>query len=260
MRGPVGIIVPVYNTADFLRDCLDSVLAQTLPDIEVVTVDDDGSTDGSGEILDEYAAEHGFTVVHQENSGGPGAPRNVGIDLANGEFIFFLDADDTLTPDALRRMVEVARREGSDVVLGKMGAHDHRHVPTSMFRQTNYDVDIIKGKLFWSLGPTKLFRRSHVLEVGEHFATDIPVGEDNPFVAAMYLRARKISVLTDMVYYMARYRAKGNASRIRLGSVGQLVKAYRLADAIGRHAPRSRDPRRTHVATVRPVDVTSPGS
>jgi glycosyltransferase involved in cell wall biosynthesis len=236
MSPAVSVIVPVYNTADVLRDCLDSVLAQTLRDYEVVAIDD-GSTDGSGDILDEYAEKHGFVVEHQENSGGPGAPRNAGIDLANGEFLFFLDSDDTLTPDALRRMVEVARREGSDVVLGKMGAHDHRHVPVSMFRKTNYDVDIIKGNLFRTLGPTKLFRRSHVLEVGERFATDMTVGEDNPFVAAMYLRARKISVLADMVYYMARYRTQGNASAIRLGSEDQLVKAYRLADAIGRHAP-----------------------
>jgi glycosyltransferase involved in cell wall biosynthesis len=236
MSPAVSVIVPVYNTAEFLRDCLDSVLAQTLRDYEVVAIDD-GSTDGSADILDEYAAAHGFRVVHQENSGGPGAPRNTGIDLAKGEFLFFLDSDDTLTPDALRNMVEVARREGSDVVLGKMAAHDHRTVPQSMFVNTNYDVDVIKGKLFNTLGPTKLFRRSFVLEVGERFATDMKVGEDQPFVAAMYLRARKISVLADMDYYMVRRRPQANVSATRLTAYQQMFKGYRLAQAIDRYAP-----------------------
>ena len=88
-----SIIIPVYNVAPYLRECLDSVLAQTFTDWEAICIDD-GSTDGSGEILDEYAAkDKRFRVIHQKNA-GVSAARNSGIDAANGEYVTFLDGDD----------------------------------------------------------------------------------------------------------------------------------------------------------------------
>ncbi len=93
----LSIVIPVYNVELYLAECLDSVLAQTLRDIEVVCVDD-GSTDGSGRILDEYASrDPRVRVFHQDNS-GVGPARNRGIDEARGEFIAFMDPDD-LYPD-----------------------------------------------------------------------------------------------------------------------------------------------------------------
>src|SRR5690625_973980 len=120
-RPLVSIIIPVYNVEDYVRHTLDSVLNQGLGlgQIEVIAVDD-GSTDDSGRILDAYAAQYDYFVVrHQENSGGPGGPRNRGIEIASGKYLFFLDADDELTENALRDLVRVAESEGSDVVLGK---------------------------------------------------------------------------------------------------------------------------------------------
>lgn len=88
-----SIIIPVYNVAPYLRECLDSVLAQTFTDWEAICVDD-GSTDGSGTILDEYVAkDKRFKVVHQANA-GVGSARNKGLDIAKGGWILFLDADD----------------------------------------------------------------------------------------------------------------------------------------------------------------------
>ena len=88
-----SIIIPVYNVAPYLRECLDSVLAQTFTDWEAICVDD-GSSDGSGEMLDVYAAkDKRFSVIHQSNS-GVSVARNVALDLAKGEWICFLDADD----------------------------------------------------------------------------------------------------------------------------------------------------------------------
>ncbi|MFD0528612.1 glycosyltransferase family 2 protein [Kitasatospora arboriphila] len=120
----VSVVIPVYNAVDHLDECLGSILDQTLGRdlLEVVAVDD-GSTDGSGGALDRWAAEHPqVTVVHQPNSGAPGGPRNRAIALARGEFLFFADPDDHLGPDALRRMVDAAERDGSDVVLGRIRA------------------------------------------------------------------------------------------------------------------------------------------
>lgn len=100
-----SIIIPVYNVAPYLRECLDSVLAQTFTDWEAICVDD-GSTDGSGAILDEYAVRDGrFRVIHQVNA-GVSAARNAALDVANGEYICFLDGDDVLRANWLRRIHE----------------------------------------------------------------------------------------------------------------------------------------------------------
>ena len=95
-----SIIIPVYNVAPYLRECLDSVLAQTYTDWEAICVDD-GSTDGSGAILDEYAARDShFRIIHQTNA-GVSVARNVALDVAHGEWVWFVDGDDLIHPEAL---------------------------------------------------------------------------------------------------------------------------------------------------------------
>ena len=118
----VSVIIPVYNTEVYLRELLDSLVAQDLPveQFEVIAVND-GSTDASGEILDEYANRYpNFRVVHQENSGWAGKPRNVALDLAQGQYVFFADSDDVLAPSALRQMSEFASEHKIDVVFPKV--------------------------------------------------------------------------------------------------------------------------------------------
>ena len=123
-----SIIIPVYNVAPFLRECLDSVLAQTFTDWEAICIDD-GSTDDSGAILDEYAAkDKRFRVMHKENA-GVGEARNKGLDEVKGEWVWFVDADDAIHPQALdflSRLVRVSngaktmsfttQREGEQVL------------------------------------------------------------------------------------------------------------------------------------------------
>jgi len=104
----VTVVVPVYNVAGYLRAALDSLLAQTVCDWTAVCVDD-GSTDGSGRILDEYAVRDArIVVVHQPN-GGVSAARNAGLDRATGEFVAFLDPDDVVAPDWLAKLREGIR-------------------------------------------------------------------------------------------------------------------------------------------------------
>lgn len=103
-----SIIIPVYNVAPYLRECLDSVLAQTFTDWEAICVDD-GSTDGSGAILDEYASnDMRFRVIHQTNA-GVGAARNNGLDIANGNWILFLDSDDAWQQNLLSTVVSMVK-------------------------------------------------------------------------------------------------------------------------------------------------------
>ena len=112
----VSVIVPAFNAAPYLPECLDSILAQTADDLEVICIDD-GSTDGTPQILAEYALRDGrLGWVSQENR-GLSESRNRGIDLSSGKYLLFCDADDMLKPDAVRALVEKAERDRLDVLF-----------------------------------------------------------------------------------------------------------------------------------------------
>jgi glycosyltransferase involved in cell wall biosynthesis len=210
----------VWNVERFLRQCLDSVVGQSigLDRLEVVCVDD-GSTDSSGAILDEYAARfRQVKAIHEPNSGGPGRPRNVGIDHATGTYVFFLDADDYLGPEALERMVAMAERNSSDVVLGKMVGVDGRMVPERPFRR-NLDRASL-GQVYSTLSVLKLFRRALIERVGLRFAEGLRGGEDGPFTAQAYLEARVVSVVADYDCYYYRLRV---GSQTKSGAKDDLV-------------------------------------
>lgn len=110
----ISIIVPVYNTEIYLKECIDSILNQTLEEIEVIFIND-GSTDNSVEVIKENMKKNIFTIIEQENS-GVGITRNKGIKVATGEYILFLDSDDYLDKHACERMYKIAKDTESDVV------------------------------------------------------------------------------------------------------------------------------------------------
>ncbi|GMO37902.1 MAG: hypothetical protein Ta2B_17610 [Termitinemataceae bacterium] len=110
----ISVIIPVYNVEHYLRRCLDSVLAQTFTDFECILIDD-GSPDKSPAICDEYAKKDSrFVVIHQANA-GVSAARNAGLDIAQGEWITFVDSDDWIEPDMLRVLYQNAVKHQSDV-------------------------------------------------------------------------------------------------------------------------------------------------
>lgn len=112
----VSVVIPVYNVERFLAECVDSVLHQTMDGFEIILVDD-GATDGSGRMCDEYARRDSrIRVIHQAN-GGLSAARNTGLDAARGEYVYFLDSDDYIVPDALEKLRAVAEKEKADVVF-----------------------------------------------------------------------------------------------------------------------------------------------
>ena len=111
----ISIILPIYNTEDYLNKCLDSIVLQTYQDWELIAVDD-GSTDKSGEILDEYAARDSrIHVIHQEN-GGESHARNVALRIAKGEYIAFVDCDDWLEPRMYELMLHVIESQELDLI------------------------------------------------------------------------------------------------------------------------------------------------
>ncbi|MDR2570122.1 MAG: glycosyltransferase [Oscillospiraceae bacterium] len=112
----ISVIIPVYNVERYLRDCLDSIIRQTLREIEIICVND-GSTDSSLTILEDYKAlDERVQVITQENKGLSGA-RNTGIDRVKGKYIYFIDSDDMLKTDALIELYTFAERENTDVLF-----------------------------------------------------------------------------------------------------------------------------------------------
>lgn len=101
----LSIIIPVYNTESYLPACIESILSQSISDFELLLVDD-GSTDGSGEICDHYALRDGRVKVFHQDNGGVGSARNLGLDRACGEWVYFVDSDDELLPDGLQTLVD----------------------------------------------------------------------------------------------------------------------------------------------------------
>ncbi|MGW4025523.1 glycosyltransferase family 2 protein [Streptomyces sp. NPDC005009] len=199
----VTVVIGAYEAMPYLVECLASVEAQAIdPErIEVIAVDD-GSTDGTGECLEEFAARAPMhvTVVRQENSGGPSGPRNVGLGKATGRYVFFLDADDRLGPEALERMVSMADRAGTDVVLGRVEGVN-RGAPKSMWSKTLERTDVYSSNIKFTLSAQKLFRRALLDRHGMRFDESLFTGEDALFTMEAYLRADGVSVIADYTCY-----------------------------------------------------------
>jgi glycosyltransferase involved in cell wall biosynthesis len=184
----ISIIVPVYNAEDYLFRCLDSILDQSLTSYEVILVDD-GSTDSSPLICDRYSAtDPRFRTIHKPN-GGVSSARNAGISLAKGEYLMFVDSDDSLLPDALELMLDGIA--GEDIVIGGYTAfvsgivskHVHpkqtrsyRGSDISSFFENNIRHNCEMLDAPWA----KLFKRKTVGEL--RFCEDLSYAEDKLFV------------------------------------------------------------------------------
>ena len=119
----VSVIVPVYNVEKYIDKCLNSLVKQTLKDIEIIVVND-GSPDNSQKIIDKYVDKYPDKIKsYIKENGGQGSARNLGLEYASGEYISFIDSDDWLDLDALEEMYLLAKKEKSDVVICDMIDH-----------------------------------------------------------------------------------------------------------------------------------------
>jgi glycosyltransferase involved in cell wall biosynthesis len=215
----VSVVVPVYNTVEYLPECLDSILGQTLTDIEVLCIDD-GSTDGSFELLGRYAERDPRVVVLRQLDGktGPGSARNLAIDRARGEYVACIDSDDHVHPDMLRRMLDEARRDGTDVVICRIAKFSDSGVQEKFARDT-YDKNIppeLDGTAFtwrdfddvFSLrfaSCNKLYRRAFLDERGVRYAEGI-FYEDMIFTFRALLQAERLRFVREDLYFNRRQR------------------------------------------------------
>ena len=147
----ISVIIPVYNVENYLRECIESVLNQTFRDFEVILVDD-GSTDSSGDICDEYVEkDERVTVIHQKN-GGLSVARNTGLSEANGKYVYFLDSDDYISENALATLLNIAENDSSDIVFFDAVSFtdtDDFTVHQNYIRKNKYQTDGITTERTW---------------------------------------------------------------------------------------------------------------
>lgn len=202
----ISIVVPVYNADEYLDRCLHSVLDQEFSSYEVILVDD-GSTDASSLICDRYSStDPRFVTLHQPNM-GVSAARNAGINMAQGEYVMFLDADDALLPYALENMVESVR--GEDVVVGGYGvltcgvpSKEVKPVRSFSYRGEEYrrffEENIIRNCELLDAPWAKLFRTKAIRNV--RFNESLSYAEDKLFVFEVLSKANSALTVPHAVY------------------------------------------------------------
>lgn len=202
----LSIIVPVYNVEDYLDACLDSLQAQTFSDIEMVCVND-GSPDGSREILAKRQKEDARIVVVDKPNGGLSSARNAGINAARGTYIGFLDADDRFTPNACQRIAETFQQTNADVVtFGGYCSPAEAATPWITLKLSPRDV------VYNGFQPALMFeeqstpyirtacRKAFLDEYGIRFEETLPFGEDQVFFFDIYPNSRKTALISDKLY------------------------------------------------------------
>ena len=226
----LSIIIPIYKVEQYLPACLDSAILPGRADYEIIAVDD-GSPDRSGQIAEEYAARFPelIRVIHREN-GGLGAARNTGIEAARGEYLFFLDSDDTLAPGALAQLLEDAQAD-DDVVI-----YDFTHVDEGGRELLYVSGSGGEGRFTLDERPeqlldppnacNKLWRRALFLQSGIRF----PAGlwyEDLATTPGLCLRAKKLRVVHRPVLRYLQRRGSITDSRT-LARNGEIIPAVDL--------------------------------
>ena len=255
----VSVIIATYNSGPLLAGAMDALEAQTLPGhlIEILVVDD-GSTDDTWRYLCELARQRAnIKIFQQPHSGGPSAGRNRALAEATGEYVFFHDADDYLGHDALRRLVDVAQRYGSDIVAGRVSWIGRPEAEQALTK-TVLDADILEDGVWRSLTPHKLIRRSLIEDLGLRFFRDMVQGEDQVFMASCLFGARKISILGDKDLYHRRMLPDGsNLSRQRQTLANKRLTTSRMVGIVVANTTpgprRDRMLRRVFVRTLPPA-------
>ncbi|EIS4930322.1 glycosyltransferase family 2 protein, partial [Listeria innocua] len=238
----VSAIVPVYNVINYIDETIESLLNQTLKDIEIILVDD-GSSDGSFEKIVDYGDRFDNICVAKEPNAGPGMARNNGLSIAKGKYISFVDSDDILPERALEIMYEAAEEEQVGVVTGISVSFNSNR---SWFIGGHYNKGVFKSgrktliqnpEMLYTLGPcNKLYLREVVQDI--RFPDSIKVAEDHPFVIEAYLKSQSIYTVDEIIY---NYRAREDEGDISLSQIvtsnpyvsfKDIIASIKLSDAL----------------------------
>lgn len=221
----VSVIIPVYNVEKYLRECLDSIINQTLKDIEIICVND-GSTDGSFDILNKYAEKDDRIKVIDKENEGAGAARNAGLKIAAGDYVLFFDADDYMAITALEKLYKNITLYGSDISI--CGSYDFIDEEKE-FKEITYAIrnNLLDHKTIFSPREIKkyvfqfcvgwpwdkLYRRNMLAKNNLEYST-LRNSEDTEFVLYSLVCADKISILREGLVFHRRHKNSVSNNRI----------------------------------------------
>lgn len=219
----LSIIIPVYNVEKYLPKCLGSILEQPFKDLEVICVND-GSTDGSLDVLQKIKKNDDRVVIIDKKNEGSGIARNIGLSTAQGEYVYFIDSDDWLEDDVLAKIIAKADELQTDILVfgglsyyngkGQNGAYSKNKLPKKYFGKVVSAKDIKKDIFkFPSTAWTKLYRRSFLIKNEIKFQ-NIRAGQDQlPFFHSM-ITAERIAILPENIYCYQKNR-EGSVTSVK---------------------------------------------
>jgi len=214
----ISVIIPVYNVENYLKQCLNSVVNQTLEDIEIICIDD-GSTDNSLNILEKYAVKDDRIIIIANDHKGAGSARNTGLKIAKGNYISFIDSDDWIEIDAFDKLYSIMLANDPDMIFFKMLNYDDESDKfyssdyydlsciKEFFTNLTYDYHDLKDQIFRiAVSPcNKLYKRSFLKQTNAKFPEGL-IFEDNPFFFKNTLNAKKIFLLDEYLYFRRRIK------------------------------------------------------
>lgn len=201
----ISVIIPVYNLAEYLPKCIDSVLAQTYGDFEIIAVDD-GSSDSSAEILKEYAEKDSRMKPIFKANGGVSSARNAGLNESVGEYIFFLDGDDWIEPDTLEKLLKLS--DGFDIVQAAYteSYDDGSENPPADIKFIDKEINDKNEMLsryflaqIQESSCNKLYKKSVIGNI--RFNEALSVAEDSQFVYTILKKSDNIKIIKDITYH-----------------------------------------------------------
>lgn len=210
----ISVVVPVYNVEKYVAECIESIINQTYRDLEIILVDD-GSTDNSGAICDKYSKEdERIRVIHKTN-GGLSDARNVGIDVANGDYIAFVDSDDYIHPQMLEILLCNSNDNQADisvcsfVSVGETEKCNFEEINTEEIRASNYEdnriSEIYNNNLLTVVAWNKLYKRNLFKNIRYEYGK---IHEDEFIIHKLLFEASKVSYIDNELYY---YRTRSNS-------------------------------------------------
>lgn len=226
----VTVTVPVYNTEPYLRQCLDSLMKQTLNGIEIIMVDD-GSTDNSGLICDEYANKYSnFRVIHQPN-GGLSLARQTGLNAANGKYVIVCDSDDWVEPDMYQCLYDTAEKSKADITMcGFFTQYDNgRKVQSKIWYKENNGIvdneDVLARGAGWSF--VKMIRYSLFQKTNAFYELGVNLSEDSLIIFKLLKGNPKIVQIDVPLYHYRRvFGGVSYTNSLRMEHIHQLAVTY----------------------------------
>ena len=237
----VSVIIPVYNVEKYLEKTLDSVINQSLKDIEIICIDN-ASTDKTPDILKKYEAkDNRFKLFKNSLNLKQGLARNFGIEKAIGEYVFFIDGDDFMSEDCLEKMYSKIKSDDSDITIccwalydDKSGKINDKHtyallkqIPEELNEKT-FSWRDIKYSIFWqsSVPWDKIYKRSFLIDKNVKFPGDL-FFEDNVFVYDAFFKSSKISIIRNILMFY-RTNRRGAVTNTRDKTFFDYLKIFNL--------------------------------